>query len=150
MSRLLSFFARFFSGLPEGYYFKQFLSGTIYAFLVTVTFYFLLEFAAPLLVKVFPFLITAIVAWRDTTQEEIQIAGGVLTLLTLMYPYSRFMYSRFFRSLLNLGAVYMPIKTMITLNFYNGLASWVLAPVLAPVCFVYLFFLNKPNAKRQA
>lgn len=149
MSWFVSIFTRSFGGLPEGYYSRQFFWGVIYSVLFVMVTYFLLEYATPLMTKILPNLRRVFIAWRQTTDTEIQIAIGVLAALTVLYPYSRFMYSRFFRSILRFGTVYMPVKTMITLNFYNGLVSWVLSPVLAPACFVYLFFSNKPSRQRQ-
>lgn len=147
MSWFVSLFTRSIGGLPEGYYSRQFFWGVIYSALFAVTAYFLLEYATPIMMKVLPNLRRVLIAWRQTTEEEIQFIIGYLVFLTILYPYSRLMYSRFFRSVLNFGTIYMPIQAMITLNFYNGLVSWVLAPVLAPACFVYLFFANKPSVK---
>lgn len=141
------FFIRAFGGLPKGYYFRQFLWGLIYSLIITATGYFFLEYAAPVLSKAFPSFIKFIVYWRHTTQDEILVLAGFLLSYSAIYPYSRLIYSRFFRSILNGAVVYMPVKAMITLNFINGLVSLLLTPALAPVCFIYLFFSNKPSAK---
>lgn len=114
--------AKTFGGLSKAYYFRQFIFGLIFPVLL----YYLTNKNSYIQSNYISYL-----------QVEL---GILLTINTILYPYSRFAYESIIDFIIGNNVFIVNAIFMLVFKFITMLLCWVFAIFLAPICLAYLYY----------
>ena len=122
MTKMHSILAKTFGGLSRQYYFRQ------------------LFFAA---------LMAGLLFWvfsaANETHPDRAMPWWMLVFVPL-YPYSRFVYESMVEFIVGDNVFFVSVVLMISFKIFSMLACLILAPIIAPIGLVYLYFQHSRNS----
>ncbi|VEJ10079.1 hypothetical protein [Actinobacillus delphinicola] len=119
-------------GLSKEYYFRQF----IFAILVCVAI--ILKFISDM-------------HHADAGSiARISVISGVLLICSLLYPYSRFLYESIVGFFLGENTFLVNSWIFLVVKLFTMVICLQLSFILAPICWIYLYFYYAHHAKKQS
>lgn len=118
---MYSVLSKTFGGLSASYYIRQFLFGLIF----TVSFIFISE---------------------SVPNGTGPICDIIVIANTFLYPYARFVYQSIFEYIMGGNVFFVSALPMLGLKIFTMLLCWSLAIFIAPVAFVWLYFMHSRSS----
>lgn len=117
-----------FGGLSKQYYFRQLFFGLI----VAISFFFVYSQGSTIV----------------SILDRIEVILSYV-LLTLLYPYSRFVYESIVRFILGDNIFFMNTVFMLILRFLTMTLCWTFSIVIAPIGLAYLYYHHSKSEKQE-